>query len=934
MARYTVGIDLGTSNTVVAFAAEGDDRIQLFEIEQLVGRGEVAARPLLPSVRYHPAAGEFDAADLRLPWPSAPIAAAPAAVIGHFARELGAQVPGRAVASAKSWLSHACVDRDAAILPWGAGEDLAKVSPVTASASYLAHVRAAWNARHPDAPLEAQDIVLTVPASFDEGARALTVEAARRAGLPRLRLLEEPQAAFHDWLFRHRDRLADALAASRLVLVCDVGGGTTDLTLIQVEPAADGSGPPRLTRIGVGDHLMLGGDNMDLALAHLVERRLAAQGGAGGERLSAARLSQLVQRCRVAKEQLLAANAPDRLSVTLLGAGSRLIGGARSAELSRDEVERLVVDGFLPLGGADELPQRRRAAIVEFGLPYPADPAISRHLAAFLQRHATVARSALGAACDGDDRPPVPDTLLLNGGAFRAPALAARLEALLTQWRGSAPRVLHNDEPDVAVARGAVAFALVRAARAGLGPGIGGGAARSYFLVLDDAGEASRAICVLPRGTESGVEVALPERRFALRLGQPVRFHLVSSTSDTTWPAGALVDVDSEDFIRLPPLTARLPPTSAGRRENVEVRLVATLTEVGTLEMQCVSLDDAERRWQLAFQVRAEAPADDADSADSPGPGVHPRLAQALALIDDSFGGQARQTDARAVRQLRGRLERVLGPRDEWDMALLRTLFDALLERARRRRRSAEHERTWLNLAGYCLRPGLGAALDDWRIDQLWALFAQGIQYGQDSNTWSEWWTLWRRSAGGLDEDRQLQILEVLAGHLEHADAARRRGEPVQGSYDDMVRLAAALERVPVMHRIEVGNWLLERLRRPAEKAHTWWALGRVGARESLYGSAHNVVPPDIASEWLAAVLALDWKAVEPAAFAAARIARLTGDRARDLAPALRDEVARRLTAIRAPQSWITMVRETVGLDEADRRRSFGEALPPGLKLL
>ena len=527
MARYTVGIDLGTSNTVVAFAAEGDDRIQVFALDQLVGRGEVAARPLLPSLRYHPAAGELNAADLRLPWPDAPLAGAPAAVIGHYARELGAQVPGRAVASAKSWLSHAGVDRNAAILPWGAAADVPKVSPVLASASYLAHVRAAWNARHPDAPLEAQDIVLTVPASFDEGARALTVEAARLAGLPRLRLLEEPQAAFHDWLLRHRDRLGDELAASRLVLVCDVGGGTTDLTLIQVEAAADGRSPPRLTRIGVGDHLMLGGDNMDLALAHLVEQRLGASGEGRAERLSAARLSQLVQRCRVAKEQLLAVDAPDKVTVTLLGAGSRLIGGARSVELSRDEVERLVVDGFLPLTGPDELPQRRRAAIVEFGLPYPADPAISRHLAAFLQRHAKVARAALGlaaAAVDGagandhadananatgsaETTPAVPDTLLLNGGVFRANALSARLEALLTQWRGAPPRVLPNDAPDIAGARGAVAFALVRAARAGLGPGIGGGSARSYFLVLEDAGEVDQ-FARLPGGVAGrGYEV-------------------------------------------------------------------------------------------------------------------------------------------------------------------------------------------------------------------------------------------------------------------------------------------------------------------------------------------------------------------------------------------------------------------------------------------
>ncbi|HND58755.1 MAG TPA: Hsp70 family protein, partial [Thauera aminoaromatica] len=858
------------------------------------------------------------------------------AVVGQYARELGAQVPGRAVASAKSWLSHAGVDRNAAILPWGAAEDVPRVSPVVASASYLAHVRAAWNRQHPGAALENQDIVLTVPASFDEGARALTLEAARLAGLPRLRLLEEPQAAFHDWLFRHREQLAAELAQSRLLLVCDIGGGTTDLTLIQVEPAADGLSPPRLTRIGVGDHLMLGGDNMDLALAHLVEKRLLA----GGERLSAAQLAQLVQRCRAAKEQLLAADAPEELKVTLLGAGSRLIGAARSTALRCDEVLRLVVDGFLPLVGADEAPARRRAAIVEFGLPYPADPAISRHLAAFLRRHGQVSRVALGMPGTGADRDAdgdadeaaaplaIPDTLLLNGGVFRADAISARLEGLLAHWRGAPPRVLHNDAPDLAVARGAVAFALVRAARSGLG--IGGGSARSYFLVLEAGGEAARAICVLPRGTESGTEVALPERRFALRLGQPVRFHLVSSTGDRAWQAGELVELDADDFIHLPPLAARLPATAAGRRENVAVRLVACLTEVGTLEMQCVAIDDDTQRWQLAFQVRAEADTPATEAA----AGAHPRLAQAIALIDEVFGGQARELDAKAVRQLRARLERVLGRRDDWDMALLRALFDALLERARRRRRSAEHERVWLNLAGYCLRPGLGAALDDWRVDQLWTLFGQGLQYVREGNNWSEWWTLWRRCAGGLDEARQLQVLEVLAEHLEDTDAARRRGDPVQGSYDDMVRLAAALERVPAMHRIEVGKWLLERLARPAEKAHTWWALGRVGARESLYGSAHTVVPPETAAEWLQAVLALDWKVVEPAAFAAAQLARLTGDRARDLAPELRDEVARRLAALRAPQSWITMVREVVSLDDADRRRSFGEALPPGLRLL
>lgn len=922
--RYIVGIDLGTSNTAVAYAAPGSQQVELFEIEQLVAPGQVAARALLPSVRYQPAAGEITPAELQLPWPPANGGEAP--LVGRLALELGAQVPGRLVASAKSWLSHAAVDRLAPILPWGADDTAAKISPVDASASYLAHVRAAWRQRFPQAPLEEQQVILTVPASFDEGARALTLAAARQAGLPDLRLLEEPQAALYDWLFRHRQSLAAELADTRLLLVCDVGGGTTDLTLIQVATA---DGEPQLTRIGVGDHLMLGGDNMDLALAHLLESRLPSSEG----KLSAVRFSQLTARCRAAKEQLLASDAPEAVTLTLLGGGARMIGGARSVDLQREEVRQLIVDGFFPRVTPDEPVQQRRVALVEFGLPYPADPAITRHVAAFLKRHAQASRQAL--AEDGNEqRLPVPDTLLFNGGVFRAEALAERLQSTLGDWRGSAPRVLHNTDPDVAVARGAVAYALVRQ---GHGRRIGGGSARSYFLVIDDAGSERRAICLLPRGCEEGHEIRLPQRSFGLRLGQPVRFHLASSVADTDYQAGEIAVMSGEDFVRLPPITTVVQALAGSSEREVRVQLISAMTEVGTLEIHCVSTEDAARRWRLEFQLRGES-GESVPSAMSSTILPH-RLADAVQCIENIFGDRSQAVEntkmRKEVQRLRSQLEHLLGKRDDWEIPLLRALFDALLLRARRRRRSAEHERLWFNLAGFCLRPGFGDALDGWRIEQLCEVLAPGITYDGESQNWSEWWTLWRRVAGGLPAAVQEKLLVELGEALQ-ATMAKNRSRlllAIAGSHDDMLRLIASLERVPVAHKVEVGEWLLETLRTASGKGPGWWALGRIGARQPFYGSTHQVIPPDVAARWLDVLLASDWKAVEPAAFAATQIARLTGDRARDLPDDIRQRVLARLGAIKASAQWIAQVGSVVELDKADERRAFGESLPAGLRL-
>ncbi|MCP3869772.1 MAG: hsp70 family protein [Gammaproteobacteria bacterium] len=926
MARFIVGIDLGTTNTVVAFAEPGKGSkttIELFEVEQLVAPGEVARRPMLPSMEYHPAPGELNHDDIRLPWLPGYSGNVENPVVGALAQALGSQVPGRLVASAKSWLSHPTADRSAPILPWGGDDSLPRISPLSASANYLAHLRASWNQTYPKDRLEDQDVVLTVPASFDEAARGLTLDAARMAGIRQLQLVEEPQAAFHDWMFRSRDHLGEQLGDTRLVLVCDVGGGTTDLTLIKVQFQDE---TPVFTRIGVGDHLMLGGDNMDLGLAHLAEGTFSSPGNP----LSSARLSQLIQQCRQAKERLLATDAPEKVSVTLLGGGSRLIGGTRSMDLERQAVDELVVDGFFPSVSREDHPRRSRAGIVEFGLPYASDPGITRHLARFLDRHQGVCRDAMNEAGEGSTGPVIPDTLLLNGGVFNAQSLRDRLAGVLEQWRGGPIKVLVNEHPDTAVARGAVSFRLARLGRA---PRIGGGSARSYLLVMDDDNYRT-GICLLPKGTDEGRKVALDDRVFALRVGQPVRFHLVSSTIDEAYKPGQVVDISCDSFLHLPPFATVIGTEKATGAREVPVQLVTELTEIGTLELHCIETDNPDQKWKLEFQTRKASQAGgDAQVALADLP---PNLPQALEAIGLMYGERSQRVGPKEIKLLNRKLEKLIGSRESWTTPLLRELFGQLWEDKRRRRRSQDHERVWLNLAGFCLRPGFGHPLDDWRVQQLWSAFSEGIQYTAAGQNWSEWWTLWRRVAGGLDERQQLLLLDGIAFSLQPpGKGARKRpkGPKMQG-YDDMVRLAATLERVPVERKIEVGHWLLQRLSKSGENPHSWWAVGRIGARVPVHGSSHTVVPADEATKWLEALLQLNWRKVEQAPFAAVMLSRMSGDRDRDLDLAVRERVISKLKTVKGSERWVSLVREVVELDKADERRVVGDSLPVGLKLM
>lgn len=924
--QYLVGIDLGTTHTVVAYAKnDADQDIHLFQIEQLIAPGQTSAKPLLPSVRYHPTENELPESDIVFSQPGT------RAVIGEAARLLGAKSKGRLVSSAKSWLSHSSIDRDADILPWGSDEDVEKVSPVEASASYLKHIRTVWSHKFPDAPLEKQDVVITVPASFDEAARSLTLEAANRAGFFHIKLLEEPQAVCYDWLRRHSSNIEEALSGIRLLLICDVGGGTTDLTLIKV---VHGYPEPKLTRVAVGDHIMLGGDNIDLALAHLVETRL----NNGQSRLSTSDLYQLIEQCRTAKERLLAEDAPSQLTITLLGGGSKLIGSSRSTIITEEDVRRIALDGFFPMTSLDELPDKKRSGVVEFGLPYTAEPAVTKHIAAFLQMHKETASEALG---DGGI---VPDAILLNGGLFRSQAITQRMLDIFRTWKSQDSILLENNYPEYSVAYGAVSYAVARQDKK---LKIGGGSARSYFLLVDtgdgkSASPSKQGICVLPKGSEEGEEIILPNRRFALRTGRPVRFELASYSGDTSVKAGEIAEI-TDEFHALPPLIASFNDESDLDNKDIIVELGVTHTGLGVLKIQCIAVDDApinneakenknRQRWDVEFQIRKQSTV-----LTRPDVGVLQQFNKAAEQIQTVFGPKSKDVDPNAVKNLRSDLEKRLGKgRLEWDSSLLRALFSALLEGQKFRRRSEYHERVWLSLTGFCLRPGFGCPLDDWRVEQLCKIYPQGIQFTNEIQNWSEWWIFWRRIAGGLDAAFQQKLYADIANYINPASARQPSvaKQAKQRSLEDIIRLAAVLERLPVQQKVQLGGWLLKRLEKAGESQQSWWALGRVGTRTPIYGSSHNVVSVDIAGEWLEKMLTLDWKKNAQAAFSATLISRKCGDRARDIDERSRKIIMDKLKTSKCPNPWISMVEQYIELDEKEENQFFGEALPPGLKLI
>jgi molecular chaperone DnaK (HSP70) len=862
-----IGIDLGTTNSAIAYIPEihGElpdyPEIQVLPIPQYIAPGQIEARRTLPSFLF---LGDQT-------------------YVGAYAREQGALVPTKSVHSAKSWLSNPEVDRTAKILPWDAQEGGRVLSPVDVSTAILSTIRDAWNQTHPNAPLASQDVVLTVPASFDEEARELTVQAAHQAGIEKLTLVEEPAAAFYSWIANHLVQSQKSLFDGQLVLVCDVGGGTSDFTLIRVHRDGDRI---EFTRTAVGKHLLLGGDNLDLTLAWLVESKLATQ-------LSIRQRTALRRQCAAAKERMLADANLKSVEITVLGAGSSLVGGTLQTEITREEALELTLEGFLPFCGINDKPaEEKRSLFRELGLPYVSDPAVTRHLAAFLS------------ANEGAK----PDAILFNGGFFIPEICRERVADVMERWYARRPAILENRDLDLAVAVGAAYYSYVKATGAGLL--VRGGLPRSYYVGVGD----NQAVCLVPRGAEEGQTLELDSQE--LKLGdlhlvanKPVSFRLYSSLTRVDDAVGRLLDGSGAADLHLhAPLNAVIRFGKAGER-LVPVKLRAHLTEVGTLEVWADS-KISEHHWRLQFELRKTA---GARTGGKPAAVVSDEaIAEAETLLEAAF-----RAGTLTPEELPGKLEQTLAlGRNSWPLSAIRRLGDRLLELAECRRKSAAVEMRWLNLTGFMLRPGFGFPGDDFRIEQARRIYAGGIQFANQVQNEIDWWIFWGRVAGGLNKNQQVDIFQRLSPVLLPRGSKRPR---INNSLlREMWRTGASLELLPLQTKTQLGDALIAQVKKGEMVETALWCLSRLGARKLFYGPINQVLPAQAATRWVEALLK-----VPKAEDAVVAISRRTGDSTRDLSPATIENIRKRI-----PESLLPALE---GEAEEDLGKVFGEELPSGL---
>lgn len=916
--RYVVGIDLGTTNSAVSYVdlSQLDENnrktaIKIFKIPQLTGSGEFSALSVLPSFLYIP--GDYDVSGSAIihPWKKETDTFA-----GAFARDHGSKIPSRLVSSAKSWLCHSKADRQAKILPWGS-EGVEKVSPVAATADYLRHIKKAWNhlVKDEDLFIENQFTVLTVPASFDEAAREFTLLAAKEAGFGSdITLLEEPLAAFYSWLIQHEQDWQNHVRPDDLILVCDVGGGTSDFTLITLK---ESQGSPRFERLAVGDHLILGGDNIDLALANHIESKFKKH-----ERLTSDMWKTLGHKCRDAKERIMEKGEPS-VRITLRGEGRSLISGTLSADLGREDLETILATGFFPDVDPDrEFGKLSGKAMAEFGLPYEQEPAITRHIGWFLEKHRDDIRLLLG-------KEPLPDLILFNGGSLKPSLVQERIRSAIRKWFHvddvNSPGVLCNPDLDLSVALGASYYGLVKQ---GTGVKVGSGSPRSYYIGValgdtPDDRSGQKVLCLVERGLDEGSVIALPDKKFEVLTNQPVGFDMFSSSFRSGDKAGDIIPVD-DSLSPMAPLHTVIKFGQKDEKRNIPVIISPEYTEMGTLAMWCASTV-SNHRWKLQFQLRDHQ----SEVLESLKTDVFDDqvVEDVCRLIDIAFTLDSSISDVTGLARV---IEtRIKKRKVDWPLSLLRSMADRLIEHSTVRSLTPDHEIRWLNLTGFCMRPGFGDPFDEERIRKLWKVYLSGRQFPKAKQNAAEWWIFCRRIAGGLKAGQQRQFFQDISAYTATGKRLKQSVSPQE--LQEIWMAAANMERLLVKDKISLGRTLLNQLQPGKTTPQLFWAFSRLGARELLYGSVDRVVSPKEVSIWIRKLIKQGWRRNDPIDTVIAQLARKTGDRIRDIEHEFREEILAWLGEGAEKETAARLIREIVGIEFIEQNTLFGESLPQGL---
>ncbi len=935
--RYIIGIDLGTTNSTLSYIdREGSDsnNIHLFPVPQLADEGVVKDMYALPSFLYLPGEHEISPEASALPWDKKiPY------IVGKFAQLQGSRVPAHLVSSAKSWLCHNRVDREGPILPWGRENVEAKISPVEASARYLSHMKEAWNflmARGDrNNALEKQQIIITIPASFDESARELTAGAIKKAGIKDFTMIEEPQAAFYAWISSHRDNWRELTGESGLILVFDVGGGTTDFTLISIRAGEKG---PSFQRVAVGDHIMLGGDNMDLTLARSIEHAMTGSSG----KFDFHQWLSTAHQCRMAKETILGNTQNKSAPISVLGKGKSVIGGSLKAELTAEEVKNIIVDGFFKeVEASEEIDKKRSAGLQELGLPFESDTKIMKHLSSFLRRHA--ANKDLAQVTDGKSGVNIvrPDILLFNGGVFKSALLRDHAASIIKRWFSDGEwslNILENDEFDQAVSMGAAYYGLVLR---GTGERISGGTGKAYYIAVETDGKGQNTelahpvtlVCIVPKGIEEGEEIHLSKTQFQVMTNSPVSFTLYASSYRAGDKKGDIIIAEKDEFIELPPIRTVLHYGKKTGSVKIPVSLGLRLNEYGTMDVWCESRK-TNHRWELAFQIRAE---DAAERVPIQKKGMEHTLdesaiSEAVELMDTAFHSSPRIPSEVTPENLIKKMEKQLDlDRKSWPLFAIRKMWDGLMTLKDRRSMNAMHEARWLNLCGFLLRPGFGHELDEVRIKNLWKIFLEDLRFANNGQCRSEWWILWRRVAAGFDSTKQDIIFKKIAQWLL---PSKKKTKKLSGAeVSEMWMLAASLENLSPSIKSELGEKLMQSLKNSKGKSQEqfYWALSRIGARSPFHGSMENIVSRETAERWLDALLKGKWSNPKYAGYTVTQLARKTDDRVRDIDEDLRSRIMEKLSQYDWSEHFIHQLTEVVALKMEDEKKIFGESLPAGL---